>query len=165
MRRTLASVVFTAASLLALVLLVAPRGADAHVVELTNEEFFQSVAYPSKDTEKFKVTLVLWYIDACVSCRELKHSMRDLTKHMDALGDKARKRVFIARINAARFPTLARKEGIVSFPTFKMYSSIRDQPLVFKDDPSSENLIDLIHGEYKRLLQREKQDSEEREGL
>jgi hypothetical protein len=146
-------------------LLVLALFAHANPIELTNEQFFMSMAYPSKDTEKYKSTLILFYTDGCMSCKELKHSFRAAQKKIDSLGDAARRRLHLARLNVGVFPALGRREGIDGVPVLKLYSSTLDKPKIIKDDPSPEFMEELMESQFRALLKMEREDSEEREGL
>jgi thiol-disulfide isomerase/thioredoxin len=145
--------------------------ADAAVMDLSNEQFFRSVAYPSKDTEKNKVALIMWYTDSCIACRPLVNALKKAAKRLDTLGEAARRRMFVAKINAANFVKLAREEGIVGFPTLKLYSAARDKPYLVTEDPDPDVLGDLLEREFHALMALEKDHttdedaSDDRDGL
>ena len=139
--------------------------ADAAVMDLSNEQFFRSVAYPSRDTERNKVALVMWYTDSCIACRPLVSALKKAAKYIDNLGESARKRMFVAKINAANFVKLAREEDIVGFPTIKLYSAARDKPYLVTEDPDPETLGKLLEAEYHALMELERDNSDERDGL
>lgn len=139
--------------------------ATGNIIDFTNENFFKSLAYPSDSTEKYKAALVLWYTDSCFACREIAAAIREAGKVVDGLGDSARRRIFLGKMNAGTYQRLAREEKIEGIPTVKLYSRARPRPIVLRGDFSVEYFEEILLKEFNDLEALDKSESEEREGL
>eukprot|EP01061_Rhynchopus_euleeides_P003952 TRINITY_DN1323_c0_g1_i1.p1 TRINITY_DN1323_c0_g1~~TRINITY_DN1323_c0_g1_i1.p1 ORF type:complete len:647 (+),score=255.76 TRINITY_DN1323_c0_g1_i1:58-1941(+) len=87
-------------------------GKAGEVLELTDKTFVALKTQPKK------AMLLMFYAPWCGHCKRLAPDYAKLAEHLSSKFDK----VIITRYDAPKYPDLARREGVTSFPTIFYYS-------------------------------------------